>query len=90
MSNKRDLKKAIRNICAELFTECASATLYCEPEQKENGEALLTSILTMTNNYLCRVSHPEPGLATKKYYKDLIDNFNKEVAGVVNQINAKS
>lgn len=90
MSNKRELKKAIRGICAELFTECANATLYCEPEQRENGEALLTSVLGMTNNYLCRVSHPEPGMSPKKYYKDLIDNFNKEVKGITDQIDTLS
>ena len=90
MSNKRDLKKAIRSICAELFTECASATLYCEPEQRENGEALLASILAMTINYLCRVSHPEPGMPPKNYYKDLIDNFNKEVESIADQIGTLS
>lgn len=86
MSNKRELKKAIRNICTRLFTECASAAMYCEPEQKENGEALLASIIQTSNNYVSRVSHPEPGMSGKKYYKDLIDNFNKEVSGIIDQI----
>lgn len=86
MSNKRELKKAIRNICTTLFTECASATLYCEPEQKENGEALLTSIVAMSNNYVCRVSHPEPGMKKRAYFKNLIKDFNKETEGIVDQI----
>lgn len=86
MSNKRELKKAIRNICADLFTECASATLYCEPEQKENGEALLTSIVAMNSNYICRVSHPEPGMKHRDYFKNLIQDFNKQASAIVDQI----
>ena len=86
MSNKRDLKKAIRNICTELFTECASAALYCAKDQKENGEALLTSIVALNNNYICRVSHPEPGMKANAYYTNLIQDFNKEAAALIDQI----
>lgn len=86
MSNKRDLKKAINGICAELFTECASATLYCDKEQRENGEALLSSIVAINDNYIRRISHPEPGIADKTYFKDLISNFNKEASAIVDQI----
>lgn len=86
MSNKRELKKAIRNICSELFGECASATLYCENEQKENGEALLTSIVAMNNNFICRVSHPEPGMKQNEYFKKLIQDFNKQASAIVDQI----
>jgi hypothetical protein len=49
-------------------------------------DALLTSILTIHSNYIQRISHPEPGVPSKKYYRDLIDNFNKEVNEVVDHI----
>lgn len=88
MSNKRDLKKTIRGICTDLFTECACATLYGAPEKIENGEALLTAIVAMYNNYICMVGHPEPGMRKKDYYKNLIKNFNKETTEFIDQISA--
>lgn len=88
MSNKRDLKKAIEGICTELFTECACAILYSDDEKRENGEALLASIVATYSNYVCRISHPEPGMAPKAYFKDLITNFNKEVTEYIDQISA--
>jgi hypothetical protein len=60
--------------------------LYSGKPEKENVDALLTSILTIHSNYIQRISHPEPGVPAKKYYRDLIDNFNKEVNEVVDHI----
>lgn len=85
-TNKRDLKKSINYICSELFAECVAASLYNNNLEKENVDALLTSILNIHNNYICRISHPEPGMDAKAYYKDLIDNFNKEVGEIVDAI----
>lgn len=86
MSNKRELKKTINYICSDLFAECVAASLYSGKPEKENVDALLTSILTIHSNYIQRISHPEPGVPAKKYYRDLIDNFNKEVNEVVDHI----
>lgn len=88
MSNKRQLKKSIDYICSDLFAECVAASLYCGKEQKENGEALLTSILITHSNYIRRVSHPEPGMPKKKYYKNLIKSFNEDINTIVDQISA--
>ena len=88
MANKRTLKRAINQICEALFAECVAASLYGSPGSKDNLEALLFSINKMQNNYICRVSHPEPGMDTSKYYKDLKEKFNAEVDDVVSQINS--
>lgn len=86
MTNKRDLKKTINYICSDLFAECVAASLYGEKTEKENVDALMTSILVIHSSYIRRISHPEPGFPAKKYYQDLIDNFNKEVSEVIDQI----
>ena len=86
MSNKRDLKKTINYICSDLFAECVAASLYGGKPEKENVDALLTSILVVHTNYIRRISHPEPGISAKKYYRDLIESFNKEVGEVIDQI----
>lgn len=48
--------------------------------------ALLASILVIHNDYVRRVSHQEPGLSPKLFYKDLVNNFNKQVSEIVDQV----
>ena len=87
MSNKRDLKRTISYICGDLFTEGIAASLYGENRDTENIEAILTSILVMHNNYIRRVSHVQPGMPAKVYFKDLKEKFSKEVNEIIDQIN---
>ena len=53
---------------------------------KENADAILSSILFIHNDFVRRISHPEPGMSSRQYYKDLINHFNKEVSGIIDQI----
>lgn len=87
MANKRTLKHAINGICEEMFVECVAASLYGAEKQAENAEALLDTIITIRRNFIARVSHPEPGMEAKQYYKDLCEKFAKQVNEVVDQIN---
>ena len=87
MSNKRDLKRTINYICGDLFTEGIAASLYGENRDNDNTEAILTSILVMHSNYIIRVSHVQPGMPAKVYFKDLKDKFSKEVNEIVDQLN---
>jgi hypothetical protein len=87
MANKRTLKKAINQICEELFTEAVAASLYGNEAHKDNTEALLVAVIKTQRNYISRVSHPEPGIEEKKYYKDLREKFAAQVSEIVDQIN---
>ena len=87
MSNKRDLKRTINYICGDLFTEGIAASLYGENRDNDNTEAILTSILVMHSNYIRRVSHVQPGMPAKVYFKGLKDKFSKEVNEIVDQLN---
>ncbi|MDR0186488.1 hypothetical protein ETF27_00445 [Prevotella brunnea] len=86
MSNKRDLKRTINYICGDLFAEALAASLYGSNVNKEDVEALLTSILILRNNYISRVSHIEPGMKSKLYFNDLKYKFNEEVSEIIDQI----
>lgn len=86
MTNKRNLKKTINYICSDLFAESVAASLYGNNPPKENVNALMTSILSMHSDFIQRISHPEPGMSTKKYYKILSEDFNKKVSELVDQI----
>ena len=84
--NKRELKKSVNYICSELFAECVAASLYSESANKDNINALLTSIITIQNDFVRRISHPEPGMPAKVFYKQLIKDFNNTVSEVIDHI----
>ena len=84
MVNKRTLKKGINIICEEIIAECLAAALY--GHNKDHAEALIYSTLKMRENYLSRVSHPEPGMAARKYYNDLRAKFVAEADEIIDQL----
>lgn len=86
MANKRKLKKNISYICSELFSECIATSLYHNGENKDNIDAILNSILIIHNNYICQVSHTEPGMQPKKYYKNLKEQFNIQIYEIIDNI----
>ncbi len=87
MANKRTLKKQIDFICEELFVDFVAASHYGNNPSKEEAEAILFSLAKLHNNYINRVSHPEPGMPAKKYYQDLRDQFHKQATEIIDQIN---
>lgn len=86
MGNKRNLKRTINYICGDLFTEVIAASLYGDNVNKENIEALLTSIVLLRNNYVGRISHVKPGMKAKDYFKDLREKFDAEANEIIDQI----
>lgn len=86
MANKRDLKRTINYTCSDLFAECIATSLYSGKPAKDDVDALLKSILMVHNQFIRRVSHPEPGMEQKKYYQNLAKEFDKSVSEIVDQI----
>lgn len=86
MANKRNLKRNINYVCSELFSEAVAVSMYSSKVTEEDVNALLASILVIHNDYVRRVSHQEPGLSPKLFYKDLVNNFNKQVSEIVDQV----
>jgi hypothetical protein len=84
MANKRSLKRSIALICEEIFAECVAASLY--GHNRQCAEALIYSILKMEDNYIRRISHPEPGMSPRSYYKDLREKFAAQAQEIVDQI----
>lgn len=74
-------------VCAELFAEAVAASLYGNDPQKENAEALLSSIIRMQGYYISRISHVEPGMKAKLYFKDLREKFSAQAEEIIDQIN---
>ena len=86
MANKRSLKREINYICSELFAECVATSLYSNNSDEANVDTLLESLMKIHSDYIARVSHPEPGMKARDYYKSLIGSFNNDVNDLVDQI----
>ncbi|KXB40594.1 hypothetical protein HMPREF1870_01677 [Bacteroidales bacterium KA00344] len=86
MAKKRDLKQTINYICSELFAEAVAASLYGATTNTESIEELFSTILITRNDFVKRISHPEPGMKAKKYYDKLIMDFNDRVSDIIDQI----
>ncbi|MDO4172749.1 MAG: hypothetical protein Q4E63_09410 [Prevotellaceae bacterium] len=86
MANKRNLKRCINHICGELLAECIAVSTYSVNVDKENVDSLMKSILHTHSDYIMRVSHPEPGMPAKVYYKNIMNSFVSEVNYYVDHI----
>lgn len=87
MANKRVLKQSINVICEELFAECLANTLYGSDADSKNFEAIAYSILKLQSEFISRISHPEPGMPAKAYFKKLKDDFVAQASDIIDQIN---
>ena len=85
MANKRSLKRSITLICEELLVECVASSLY--GPNRDNAEALIFSIVKMQDDFLRRISHPEPGMPVTQYFKDLREKFAAQTGEIIDQIN---
>ena len=86
MMNKRSLKKAINAVSDQLFANAFAVSLYGTNRNAENDEALIKSILSMREDFVSRISHPEPGMKKQEYYKDLREKFISQAQERADQI----
>jgi hypothetical protein len=87
MANKRTLKKNIHVIADSLFANCIAVSLYGNDHHPDNTDALLRAVVKLEDNYIRRVSHPEPKMKACEYFKDLIEKFNADASDLIDQIN---
>lgn len=86
--NKRSLKKAINGICDEILAEAVALSLYGSNRNQENDDALLNSIFKLREDFVSRISHPEPGMKKQEYYKDLREKFITQAQEIADQLGA--
>jgi hypothetical protein len=84
MAKRRTIKREITNACASIFSECLAVSLY--GPNKDRAQALLYSIIKLEIDYVSRVSHVEPGMPAKKYFKDLVEKFTAEATDILDQL----
>jgi len=82
---RKNLKKHISYLCGELLAECIAAAQYVKRDNKEDIENVMLSILKMQDDWICRVSHVEPG-STKIFFKKLREEMQNRTNEIIDQI----
>ena len=84
---RKDLKKQINYLCGELLAECIAAADFSKKDNRQDVENVMLGILRMQNDWVCRLSHVEPG-STKLFFKRLHEDMQKRTDEIVEQIQA--
>ena len=82
---RKDLKKRINYLCGELLAECMAAASFSKKVGKQDVENVMLSIAKMQNDWICRLSHVEPG-STKLFFKKMKEEMQKRTDEIVEQI----
>lgn len=85
MASRRDLKKVITFVVDEIATE-AFIVSYRAEGNTEEWVALFNRIFALSNEYIARVNHVEPGMPAKKYFNALCDSFNADAKVILEEI----
>ncbi|OUO53727.1 hypothetical protein B5F77_05210 [Parabacteroides sp. An277] len=89
MANKRILKKEISRTAGSLFSEALFCALYIPGTDKEKADKLMTRILDMQDDFICRVGKTDgkenPALV-KSYYKKLKAELQAEINDIAKAI----
>lgn len=86
MASKRNLKKKVNFIYSRLLAECVAKSLYSDAQNKDDVKALLQSVMMTNRDFVCRISHIEPGMTAKKYFADFKRKYNEQINELIDQI----
>lgn len=87
MASRRDLKKVITFVVDEIATEAFIVSYRAEGNTDE-WVALFNRIFALSNEYIARVNHVEPGMPAKRYFNTLCDSFNADAKALLDEVNA--
>jgi hypothetical protein len=88
MANKRSIKNGIHVICKSVLAECVAVALYGPEKHAKAAEDCANAVVKLEDHYLRRVSHPEPGMKPKVYYRDLRTQFTKEINELLDHLSS--
>ncbi|MCF0198132.1 MAG: hypothetical protein HUK02_02265 [Bacteroidaceae bacterium] len=86
MANKRQLKKAINQMCGDMFVESVVISHNHNNASQEDIDNIMKAILLLQNNMIRRVSHIEPGMKPKVYFRKLREDIIKETNEILDQL----
>ncbi len=88
MANRRQLKKSINLVAGSLLVECVATQHFEHQAPQEDIDNIMASILRLQDDMICRVSHPEPGMPAKVFFKKLRTEMAQRTDEIINQLYA--
>ncbi len=85
MASRKELKKNVNYIAGELFTECLVISKCVPGVDQQKADDLMGKILDMQDEFVCRISHTEPG-NVKGFYKKFQLDFKAKVNEIVEEL----
>lgn len=84
MAKRKDLKKAINNICGNLFADCVTLSM-CAQANKDKLVELMGRVMELNTEFIARTNHAEKG-NERKFYKKLRDDFTEAANALAEEI----
>ncbi len=82
---RRTLKKQVNYIAGELFAECVLLAKMVPGLDTKKVDDLMSRILYMQDEFICRISHTQPG-NVKGFYKAFRSDFQTQVDAIIDEI----
>lgn len=98
MANKRSLKKAVRNVCADIATECLIAAQYVKGVEPEKMDAVIQKLADLQSSALSSISFgfdkipsdfasvKEYKCAKERYFKKAFSSIKHKFSLHINEI----
>ena len=82
---RRILKKQVNYIAGELFAECVVLSKVVPGVDSQKVDELMARVLYMQDEFICRISHTQPG-NVKGFYKAFRAAFQAQVDAIIDEI----
>ena len=82
---RRILKKQVNYIAGELFAECVVLSKVVPGIDSQKVDELMARVLYMQDEFICRISHTQPG-NVKGFYKAFRADFQAQVDAIIDEI----
>lgn len=98
MANKRALKKAVKNVCADIATECLIAAQYVKGVEPEKMDAIVQRLADLQSSALSSISFgfdkipsdferlSDYKAAKESYFKKAYASFKQKFAAHINEV----
>jgi hypothetical protein len=92
MASRRDLKKEINNISAELISECLTYKQFHPKIPDDRVDGIIREVIRHRNEYLARANKPDgknnPSLV-KKHYSAIVEEMRSKTIPLLDKLQEK-
>ncbi len=91
MANRRTLKKQMRYVISDLVNECMVCNMLIPDFTATKMDGIIGNLMEMNTEFIKRMNAPEGTKnrqVTKKFYSNIINDFNTRVGAVIDEINS--